>query len=41
MSFVGGTLGGGIAGGLPGYRAARYNNSMDGKQATKELVDII
>lgn len=41
LSFIGGTVGGGIAGGLPGYRAARYNNSMDGKQATRELVDIV
>lgn len=41
LSFIGGTVGGGIAGGLPGYRAARYNNSMDGKQATRELIDII
>jgi hypothetical protein len=49
MSFLGGTVGGGIATGLPGYRAARQrqkdiiesiNNPDANTQAYKKLVNL-
>lgn len=41
LSFLGGAVGGGIAGYLPAYRSARFDRSMSQQAATKELVDII
>lgn len=41
LSFLGGAVGGGIAGYLPAYRSARFDRSMSQESATKELVDFI
>ena len=41
LSFLGGAVGGGIAGTLPSYRAAKLDRSMSQEAATKELVDFI
>lgn len=41
LSFLGGAVGGGIAGYLPAYRSARFDRTMSQEAATKELVDII
>lgn len=41
LSFIGGAIGGGIAGTLPGYRAARANSNMTQEQAIRGIVDIV
>ena len=41
MSFIGGTVGGGIATALPGYRAARSGRTIKDSEAYKQLVNIV
>ena len=41
MSFIGGTVGGGIATALPGYRAARSGRTVKDSEAYKQLVHIV
>ena len=41
LSFLGGAVGGGIAGTLPSYRAARADRNITQEAATKEIVDLI
>ena len=41
LSFLGGAVGGGIAGALPGFRAARANRNMDQDQAIMGIVNIV
>jgi len=41
LSFLGGAVGGGIAGTLPAYRSARADRSITQEGATKEVVDLI
>jgi hypothetical protein len=41
LSFLGGAVGGGIAGTLPSYRAARADRTLTQEMATKEIVDLI
>lgn len=41
MSFIGGTVGGGIATALPGYRAARNGGTIKDSEAYKHLVNIV
>lgn len=41
MSFIGGTIGGGIATALPGYKAARSGRTIKDSDAYKQLVHIV
>lgn len=41
MSFIGGTVGGGIATALPGYKAARSGRTIKDSEAYKHLVNIV
>ena len=41
MSFIGGTIGGGIATALPGYKAARSGRTIKDSEAYKHLVNIV
>jgi hypothetical protein len=41
LSFLGGAIGGGIAGTLPAYKQARADRSITQESATKEIVDLI
>lgn len=41
LSFLGGAVGGGIAGYLPAYQSARFDRSISKEAATKEIVDLI
>jgi len=41
MSFIGGTVGGGIATALPGYRAARSGREVKDSDAYKQLVHLV
>ena len=41
LSFLGGAVGGGIAGTLPAYRSARADRNITQEGATKEIVDLI